>query len=79
MCSFSREGEHQQKERDELSSIFHVCCANYAKVLVRHSGPQFITVNMGESYYSQIDFPELGYAILRIASVYSKLKPYTGH
>ena len=28
MIGFSREGEHQQKERDDLSSILHACCSH---------------------------------------------------
>ena len=28
MIGFSRESEHQQKKRDDLSSILHVCCSH---------------------------------------------------
>ena len=28
MIGFSGEGKHQQKKRDDLSSILHVCCSH---------------------------------------------------
>ena len=41
MCSFSEEREHQQKKRDELDSIRHVCCSHATTKLVVYLNPQF--------------------------------------
>ena len=51
MCSFSEEREHQQKKIDEFSSVLHLCCANYTKLVV-HLEPQFRASLVTEQLYT---------------------------
>ena len=41
MIGFSRESEHQQKKRDDLSSILHVCCSHHDQYYYKVCGLLF--------------------------------------